>query len=51
MQEISALDHETWDDAVEFRVLVALRNALLILVLAGAELAEVFCGLWDNVGS
>lgn len=43
--------HETRDYAVKFAVLVALRDALLVLVLASAELAKVFGGLWDNVGT
>lgn len=44
LDEVTALEHESRDHAVEFGVLVALRLALVVLRLTGAELAEVLGG-------
>jgi hypothetical protein len=44
------LNHEAFDDAVEFGVLVALGKAIVAFGLAGAELAEVFGSPGDGVG-
>ena len=41
--EVTTLEHELWDDAVESRAGIA--EALL----ASAESAEVLSGLWDNI--
>jgi hypothetical protein len=41
--EVTTLEHELWDDAVEGRA--GITEALL----ASAESAEVLSGLWDNV--
>ena len=49
LEEVPALDHEIFDDAVELHVLVSLRKAAL-LVLAGAELSEVLARLGRDVG-
>lgn len=49
VEEVTALDHESLDYAVETGVFVALWLALWILRFAGAELAEVFGSLWDDV--
>ena len=48
VDEISALDHEVLDDAVEGDSLVSLRNCVSS-VLPGAELAEVLCSLRTNI--
>ena len=48
VDEISALDHEVLDDAVEGDSLVSLRNSVSS-VLPGAELAEVLCSLRTNI--
>ncbi len=50
VQEVAALHHEVFDDAVEFAAFVALWSALGVLALAGAELPEVFGGFGDGVG-
>jgi hypothetical protein len=50
IHKISPLDHEILDHAVELAALVALRAAQVVFRLAGAELAEVFCGARDGVG-
>jgi hypothetical protein len=48
--EITALDHELLDDAVEGAALVAEELAgLAFTLLAGAEGAEVVCGLGDYI--
>ena len=48
--EITALDHELLDDAVEGGALVRKFVAgLAFAFLAGAERAEVFCGLGDDI--
>lgn len=49
VEEVSALDHEILDHAVEPGALVALRSALGVFRLAGAELAEVFGRLGGDV--
>lgn len=41
--EVTTLEHELWDDAVERRAGIA--EALL----ASAKSAEVLSGLWDNI--
>lgn len=41
--EVTTLEHELWDDAVESRA--GITEALL----ASAESAEVLSGLWDNI--
>jgi len=48
--EVTSLDHEIFDHAVELAALVALRAAQVVLGLAGAELAEVLGGARDGVG-
>lgn len=50
VQEVAALQHEVFDDAVELGAFVALGAAQVVLRLAGAELAEVLGGLGDGVG-
>lgn len=48
--EITTLDHELLDDAVESGALVGeLVAGLALAFLAGAESAEVFCGLRDDI--
>ena len=42
VEEIATLNHEALDHPVEFTALVALRQAVGALGLAGAELSEVF---------
>jgi len=49
VQKITSLNHEILDDAVEGGALVAYRLPLL-LHLSSAELPEVLCSLWANVG-
>lgn len=49
VEKITALDHEALDYAVETGVFVALGLALGVFGLAGAELAEIFGGLWGDV--
>ncbi len=49
IQEISSLNHELLDHAVELAVLVALWPAKLTLRFASAELTEVFGGARDDV--
>ena len=41
--EVTTLEHELWDDAVESRA--GITEALL----ASAKSAEVLSGLWDNI--
>ena len=48
--EVSTLQHEIFDDAVELAAFVAQRFAQVVFSLARAELAEVFSGAGDNVG-
>jgi hypothetical protein len=48
VQEVAALDHEGFDDAVEFGVLVALQRRGRCGAIANAELAEVFGGEWHG---
>jgi hypothetical protein len=43
--EVSALAHEVGDDAVECGALVA------VALLAGAQSAEVFASLWNDIGA
>jgi hypothetical protein len=50
INEISSLDHEVFDDSVEFAAFVALRAAQVVFRLARAELAEVLGGARDGVG-
>ena len=50
MHDVAALDHEAFENAVEFCAFVALgRAGLGVAGLAGAELAEVFGG--EGVGA
>lgn len=49
VEEVAALDHEALDYAVEAGVFVALGLPLWVFGFSGAELAEVFGGLWDDV--
>lgn len=50
INEVSSLDHEILDDAVEARTLVALRSVEVVAGFARAELAEVLGGARDGVG-
>ena len=49
VQEVSALNHEFFDDSMEFAALVALRTAEMGLRFSRAELTEVLGGARDNV--
>ena len=42
-REVTTLEHELRDDAMELRLRIAKT------VRAGSELAEVLCGLWDDI--
>ena len=42
--EIAPLNHESGDNSVEARSLVAIAS------LAGTKSAEVLCGLWNDIG-
>ena len=48
VDEISALDHEVLDDAVEGGSLVSLRNPVSF-VLPSTKLTEVLSSLWTNI--
>lgn len=50
IEEVTALAHEIGDDSVELGALVALGPVLVVLVLAGAELAEVLGCPGDHIG-
>ena len=50
INEIASLDHKVLDDTVKLGAFVTLRAAQVVFRLAGAELAEVFCGARDGVG-
>lgn len=50
VEEVAALNHEIFDDAMEFASFVALWPAKVILGLACAELSEVLSCSWDCVG-
>jgi hypothetical protein len=50
INEIAALDHEVFDDTVEFAAFVALRTAQVVFRLASAELAEIFGSARHAVG-
>ena len=50
INEITTLYHEFFNHSVEFAVFVTLRSAEMVFRFTRAELAEVFCGAWDDVG-
>ena len=49
LTEVTALDHEVFDDTVELGALVAVSEVVTILVLAGGKGTEVLDGLRDSL--
>jgi hypothetical protein len=47
--KIAALDHKTFDDAMELAAFVALWLPSAVFRLSSAELAEILSRLWDYI--